>query len=273
MTWVRPELVIRAEIGGWTRDGIVRQTAFKGIDEGHDPLAVTREQAVSSEEAAAQAEELMPESDEIDERSDARRRPPRAAEPATFAGATEAELEALAALPNEGAVARRGPRAEADEPRQAAVRAARGQRRGADHEARADRVLRPDRAGDADAPRRAAAQPPAVPERRRLARVLAEGHPLDRRPTGCGAGRRSASTTATRTPTWSPTRSPSCAGSATRPRSRSTPGPAGSPGRTGRRSPSSTSTPARRRRGTRRSRSPGSTGPRSSISACGRTRR
>ena len=38
-------------------------------------------------------------------------------------------------------------------------------------------------------------------------------------------------------------------------------------GRTGRRSRSSTSIPARRRRGTRRSRSPGSTGPRSSISA------
>ena len=32
VTWVRPELVIRAEIGGWTRDGHVRQTAFKGIE-------------------------------------------------------------------------------------------------------------------------------------------------------------------------------------------------------------------------------------------------
>ena len=28
--WVRPELVIRAELGGWSRDGIVRQAAFKG---------------------------------------------------------------------------------------------------------------------------------------------------------------------------------------------------------------------------------------------------
>ena len=32
ITWVRPELVIRAEIGGWTRDGQVRQTAYKGIE-------------------------------------------------------------------------------------------------------------------------------------------------------------------------------------------------------------------------------------------------
>ncbi|MFL5724816.1 MAG: non-homologous end-joining DNA ligase [Chloroflexota bacterium] len=59
VTWVRPELVIRAEIGGWTREGIVRQTAFKGIDEGHDPMAVTRERPVAAEKAAAEAEEAM----------------------------------------------------------------------------------------------------------------------------------------------------------------------------------------------------------------------
>ncbi|MFL5777457.1 MAG: non-homologous end-joining DNA ligase, partial [Chloroflexota bacterium] len=28
ITWIRPELVIRAELGGWTRDGHVRQTSF-----------------------------------------------------------------------------------------------------------------------------------------------------------------------------------------------------------------------------------------------------
>jgi bifunctional non-homologous end joining protein LigD len=54
--WVRPELVIRAELGGWTREGLVRQTSFKGIDEGHDPLAVKRERPVSTREAAAAAE-------------------------------------------------------------------------------------------------------------------------------------------------------------------------------------------------------------------------
>jgi bifunctional non-homologous end joining protein LigD len=34
ITWIRPELVIRAELGGWTRDGHVRQTSFKGIEAG-----------------------------------------------------------------------------------------------------------------------------------------------------------------------------------------------------------------------------------------------
>src|SRR6478609_9130838 len=38
VTWVRPELVIRAELGGWSRDGMVRQSAFKGIEPGRDPL-------------------------------------------------------------------------------------------------------------------------------------------------------------------------------------------------------------------------------------------
>ncbi len=56
VVWVRPELVIRAELGGWTREGLVRQTSFKGIDEGHDPLAVKRERPVSTREAAAAAE-------------------------------------------------------------------------------------------------------------------------------------------------------------------------------------------------------------------------
>jgi bifunctional non-homologous end joining protein LigD len=56
LVWVRPELVIRAELGGWTRDGLVRQTAFKGIDEGHDPLAVTRERPVPVARAVAEAE-------------------------------------------------------------------------------------------------------------------------------------------------------------------------------------------------------------------------
>ncbi len=41
--WVRPELVIRAEIGGWTRDGLVRQTSFKGLELDRDPREVVRE--------------------------------------------------------------------------------------------------------------------------------------------------------------------------------------------------------------------------------------
>ncbi len=59
VNWLRPELVIRAELGGWTRDGHVRQSSFKGIEEGRDPRLVIREEAVSSQRAiaTAQAEE------------------------------------------------------------------------------------------------------------------------------------------------------------------------------------------------------------------------
>lgn len=42
-SWVRPELVIRAEFAGWTGDGKVRQAAYKGLDLGKDPRAVRRE--------------------------------------------------------------------------------------------------------------------------------------------------------------------------------------------------------------------------------------
>jgi bifunctional non-homologous end joining protein LigD len=64
ITWIRPELVIRAELGGWTRDGHVRQTSFKGIEEGRDPRFVVREDAVASERAIAAAEASEPEAGE-----------------------------------------------------------------------------------------------------------------------------------------------------------------------------------------------------------------
>jgi bifunctional non-homologous end joining protein LigD len=56
ITWIRPELVIRAELGGWTRDGLVRQTSFKGIEMSKDPKSVVREVPISSTEAVATAE-------------------------------------------------------------------------------------------------------------------------------------------------------------------------------------------------------------------------
>ena len=46
--------MIRAELGGWSRDGLVRQSAFKGIDDGRDPVTVTRESPIASSVAEAE---------------------------------------------------------------------------------------------------------------------------------------------------------------------------------------------------------------------------
>jgi bifunctional non-homologous end joining protein LigD len=51
--WVKPQVVIRADLGGWTREGLVRQTSYKGLDLDKDPKKVVRERPV----AAAEAEE------------------------------------------------------------------------------------------------------------------------------------------------------------------------------------------------------------------------
>jgi bifunctional non-homologous end joining protein LigD len=120
ITWVRPELVIRAEIGGWTRDGSVRQTAFKGVEPGRDPTTVARETAVATTTAVRAAEADAPAPEPADPREEAATMPrstttrrsskatsasPAAANPATnpaFRAATEAELASLAALGKEG---------------------------------------------------------------------------------------------------------------------------------------------------------------------------
>src|SRR6185503_3273308 len=125
ITWIRPELVIRAELGGWTRDGVVRQTSFKGIEEGRDPRAVVREEAVSSSRAVAEAEAEVPEPTSPAAPADSEQdsaMPKRSTKggaapaPATSAPssrptagpgglpwvATPAELDALASMPAEG---------------------------------------------------------------------------------------------------------------------------------------------------------------------------
>ena len=56
VTWVRPELVMRAELGGWTRDGVVRQAAYKGLEPGRDATTVRRERAVATASALQAAE-------------------------------------------------------------------------------------------------------------------------------------------------------------------------------------------------------------------------
>ena len=60
VTWVRPELVMRAELGGWTRDGVVRQAAYKGLEPGRDATTVRRESAVATTSAVRAAEAETP---------------------------------------------------------------------------------------------------------------------------------------------------------------------------------------------------------------------
>jgi bifunctional non-homologous end joining protein LigD len=105
--WVRPELVIRAEIGGWTRDGHVRQTSFKGLEPGRDPGEVVRERAVDPARADRGADAAFP--------VHPAGGPPSAMASATFPGTpggraipaewlvSDAELAALAAMKADGA--------------------------------------------------------------------------------------------------------------------------------------------------------------------------
>ncbi|HET9614641.1 MAG TPA: non-homologous end-joining DNA ligase, partial [Candidatus Limnocylindrales bacterium] len=121
--WARPELVIRAELGGWTRDGVVRQTSFKGLEDGRDPRTVVREEASASADLIAAAEAEVPEEADVEPSVEAARsvrgEPPsrgaarsrRASKAKVATGqpprdrpdaATNAELEALAGMPVEG---------------------------------------------------------------------------------------------------------------------------------------------------------------------------
>ncbi len=53
--WVEPRIVIRAEFTDWTRDGLLRQAAFKGIELDRDPAKVIREEAVQTARVMQQA--------------------------------------------------------------------------------------------------------------------------------------------------------------------------------------------------------------------------
>ncbi len=64
--WIEPRLVIRAELGGWSRDGLVRQSAFKGIDDGREPATVVRETPVPSSAAEAEVDRELALADRLD---------------------------------------------------------------------------------------------------------------------------------------------------------------------------------------------------------------
>jgi bifunctional non-homologous end joining protein LigD len=115
--------VIRAELGGWTRDGHVRQTSYKGLALDKDPKDVVRERATPASEAEKAAESAVAEAEAAAEQAD--RRPKSTSggrsksggtsQPEAAPGrlrtkgpdgrpwvATPAELEALDALGKEG---------------------------------------------------------------------------------------------------------------------------------------------------------------------------
>ena len=286
ITWVRPELVIRAELGGWTRDGIVRQTAFKGIEAGRDPTTVARETAVATTTAVRAAEAagrapMATDEGRIESQAkagaDASRAPaavpanlarrPTTSSPRSTRSARRAswrvggdELK-VTNLDKPLFEPRQAPRAPTPtrSPSASSSATSRGSRRRC---CRTSRTGRSTCSASRTAPARPGFWQKDIPE---TAPEVADPLARDRR--------RRPRRTATPTTTSSPTARRRCAGSATRPASRSTPGPVGCPSRGSPRSRSSTSTPARRRPGTRPWCWPGSTGPRSATSACAATRR
>jgi bifunctional non-homologous end joining protein LigD len=94
VVWVKPELVIRAELGGWTRDGIVRQAAFKGFDEGGKKATlVVREVAVAAGATVKAAEA------EVDEMAEDAPMPTKKAASASAAKATSNATSKAKATP------------------------------------------------------------------------------------------------------------------------------------------------------------------------------
>ena len=113
VVWVRPELVIRAELGGWSREGVVRQASFKGMAIDRRPEEVVRERAVETATAIADLPDGAPPARAVkaatEEGRPASERAPRGApgdpEPPTHLhpwAATPDELEALDRLGREG---------------------------------------------------------------------------------------------------------------------------------------------------------------------------
>jgi bifunctional non-homologous end joining protein LigD len=89
VVWTRPELVIRATHAGWSRSGILRQAAYKGIDADRDPRTVVREQPAAPPSPPPEAAAVTP-----------AKRPPRRIGPAWTV--TPAELASLDAMGGDG---------------------------------------------------------------------------------------------------------------------------------------------------------------------------
>ena len=187
---------MRAELGGWTRDGVVRQAAYKGLETDRDPTTVRRETAVATTSAVRAAEAATPATDDTDEDAGMPKAPTTTKTKAKTRASTPKRATRVRRCPRGLArhrrraararrarqgrrLARRRQRAEADQPRQAAVR-----RRAAGHQARADRAI-------------------SRGSRRRCCRTSSIGRSTSSAsrtgPARPGSGRRTSPTTA---PTW-----------------------------------------------------------------------
>ncbi|MHB8459703.1 MAG: DNA ligase D [Candidatus Limnocylindrales bacterium] len=91
-----PEIVIRAEFAAWTRDGTIRQSAFKGLLEGRDPRSVVRERPVEVPDAAGSAPKSRASVNRSPMQHSAGRDAAAPSEP------VDAELDTLARLGREG---------------------------------------------------------------------------------------------------------------------------------------------------------------------------
>ena len=107
--WIEPRIVIRVEFTDWTRDNLLRQAAFKGVELDRDPKQVVREEAVA---AARVAQRAPSSSRRPDKRKTNERRIPKATTkpargewpPSEFdlTPASRAELKALDEMEREG---------------------------------------------------------------------------------------------------------------------------------------------------------------------------
>jgi bifunctional non-homologous end joining protein LigD len=85
--WSEPRLVVRVEFSEWTDDGLLRQSAYKGLEIGKKPMDVVREIGGSTTKLAAEAEK------ETKKAPTPRKKAPT---PRKKAGATPARVAAVA---------------------------------------------------------------------------------------------------------------------------------------------------------------------------------
>ncbi len=179
--WVEPELVVRVEFAEWTRDELVRQSAYRGIEPEKDPRSVRRERPTARRADDRPTTQAPNDSTtKTPDRPTTSTRPAaKEATPAMPRSKPAADGPAQSAHPGRARGARRDgrrrhvvgrrPRGRADQPRQGHL-----PRRRAD-QARPDPLRRDHGAGHPALPARPRADPDALPERDRRPALLGEG--------------------------------------------------------------------------------------------------